>query len=89
MIGITYEDFWINLKPYQVIEYIEGYKELKEVEIQQQYNLIHELGYYVWLANNNPKKFPNKPREIVKPKVSAVRVQSDEEQNRMIDLLLN
>ena len=64
---------------------------MQEVEIQQKYNLIHELGYYVWLSTNNPKKFPTKPVTVIKEQSNkgAVRVMSDKEQDDLITIMQN
>jgi len=77
-----------------VKEYIKMYREDKDTELQNLYNLSHYLGHLVLIGNHKPKDYPNKPARLKekeeKEETKEERKEmTDEEQNRVIDSLLN
>lgn len=86
--GLTHEDFWVNLTPKQVLEYIEKYYARKEQNIQIAVNLLWEHSYNTMIAIQQPSKFPTKPREVVVvEKEKTNKLMTDEELERAIDML--
>lgn len=85
--GLSYEDFWVNLKPKQVKEYIELYNKKQKQELQTRYTLCWLNAAYNNISRHNHKAFPSKPEQIYKEEIQTV--QSDEEQDAVINFLLN
>lgn len=85
MCGLTHEDIWVNLKPYQVLEYIKRYKE-KEIErLQVECNLQHSLLWGIYYAVHNPKNLPREPIKVGKN--NTKRYMTEEELCKAIDAL--
>ena len=85
--GLTYEDVWVNLKPIQVKEYLEGYRERIKIERQNQYNLCWLNALYTHISLHNGKAFPQQPEQIYTEK-SKQTEQTEAEQEIMIDFIL-
>jgi hypothetical protein len=84
--GLTHEDVWFNLKPYQVIEYIKRYREKELEQLQIQCNLQHNLLWGIYYAVHNPKKLSTKPIEILTKK-NQIKPMTEEELCLAIDAL--
>ena len=85
MCGLTHEDIWVNLKPYQVLEYIKRYKEKELEKLQIECNLQFNLLWGVYYAIHNPEKLSKKPIEITKKQ--SIKPMTEEELCLAIDAL--
>lgn len=78
----------MNLKPYQVFEYIAMKDEEKQDLVQLGCNFVWLVSMYTRLAVHSPKNLPKEPIKIKNESVKDT-LQTQEEQDAIIDSILN